>query len=246
MSAGEISRRLIQCAIQVNALRFGQFELKSARVAPYFFNAGAFDDGAALLELTELYAAGVQSFNLLAQCDCLFGPAYKGIPLVSGVAIALARDGHSLSYAFNRKAEKDHGEGGQLVGAPLTGKRVLIVDDVITAGTALNEAVTIITNAGGTPAAALLALDRMERGTTGDLSAVQEASARYGIPVRALATLDDLLTFARNDPACREHAPAVAAYRARYGVQVPAHLIESAVTWTAPAGLTVPDCGPGG
>ncbi len=217
-----ISAGLIRLALREGVLRFGEFTLKSQRVSPYFFNAGAFDNGTALLELTALYAAGVQCFNLLAQCDCLFGPAYKGIPLVAGVAIALAHAGHSLPYAFNRKTEKDHGEGGQLVGASLTGKRVLILDDVMTAGTALNEAVTIITNAGGTPAAALLALDRMERGTTDSLSAVQEASARYNIPIHALATLDDLLTFAQDDPACRTHAPAIADYRARYGVQAAA------------------------
>jgi orotate phosphoribosyltransferase len=218
----DYQQEFIRLALSRNALRFGEFTLKSGRVSPYFFNAGSFDDGASLAVLGRCYAAAIVRSEL--QFDMLFGPAYKGIPLVAVTAAALHADhGRNLPYAFNRKEAKDHGEGGSIVGRPLSG-RVLIVDDVITAGTAIRESIQIIRAAGAEPAGVALALDRQERGRDAagnDLpeSAVQEVRRLYGIPAFSILTLSDLIDMLR---AGSELLPASAlsameAYRARYG-----------------------------
>ncbi|WVH08841.1 MAG: Orotate phosphoribosyltransferase [Fluviibacter phosphoraccumulans EoVTN8] len=209
-----LSHDFIRFALDQNVLRFGEFKTKAGRLSPYFFNSGLFQDGAALAKLSEFYAGRLIEFGL--QFDMLFGPAYKGIPLVAAISVILAQHGHNFPYAFNRKEAKDHGEGGTIVGAPLKG-RVLIVDDVISAGTSVRESVELIRNQGATPVAVLIALDRMERGT-GGLSAVHEVSASYGIPVVAIANLADLLDFLKNNVDLASHRPAVAAYREQYGV----------------------------
>lgn len=212
----DYQKNFIQLALKRNVLSFGEFALKSGRVSPYFFNAGAFQSGSDLSQLGAFYAAALQHSGV--HPDVLFGPAYKGIPLVSAVSIALYRDqGHSLPYVFNRKEIKDHGEGGQLVGAPLVGE-TLIVDDVITAGTAIREVVDIIAQH---PTAkicgVLVALDRQERGQ-GELSAIQEIARDFGIPVFAIITLSDLITYIATNTQFQRHLPAVTAYRDQYGV----------------------------
>ena len=196
-----------------DVLRFGDFVTKAGRKTPYFFNAGLFNDGESLRRLGAFYAEALLASDMA--CDQLFGPAYKGIPLASATAIALAEKGHNLPWSFNRKEAKDHGEGGSVVGAPLKG-RVVIVDDVITAGTSVRESVELIRSHGASAAGVLIALDRMERGT-GTSSAVAEVRERYGIPVTAIATLDDVMAFlgARADLA--RWRDAVDAYRAQYG-----------------------------
>lgn len=196
-----------------DVLRFGDFVTKAGRRTPYFFNAGRFDDGESLRRLGGFYAKALLASDMA--CDQLFGPAYKGIPLASATAIALAEMGHNLPWSFNRKEAKDHGEGGSVVGAPLAGS-VVIVDDVITAGTSVRESVELIRSHGANPAGVLIALDRMERGT-GAQSAVAEVRERFGIPVTAIATLDDVMAFlaARSDLA--RWRGAVDAYRADYG-----------------------------
>jgi orotate phosphoribosyltransferase len=204
----------IEFAVAQNVLRFGEFKTKAGRLSPYFFNAGLFNDGAALDRLAQFYAKAIESSGLAI--DTLFGPAYKGIPLVAVTAVALARDGRNLPFSFNRKEAKDHGEGGVIVGAPLAG-RVLIIDDVISAGTSVRESVEIIRAAGATPCGVVIALDRMERGT-GALSAVQEVARDYGIPVIAVANLDDLMAFLQERPDFKQNATAVASYREEYGV----------------------------
>ncbi|MCK9539021.1 orotate phosphoribosyltransferase [Dokdonella sp.] len=208
-------REFLDLALARNALRFGEFTLKSGRVSPYFFNAGRFDTGAALATLARAYAATAVASGL--GFDMLFGPAYKGIVLAALTAAALAeRHGRDLPFAYNRKEAKDHGEGGVLVGAPLAG-RVLIVDDVITAGTAIRQSLALIRAAGATPAGVLIALDREERGQ-GARSATQELAADEGVPVVAIARLGDLLAYAAQRPELASHAERLAAYRARYGV----------------------------
>jgi orotate phosphoribosyltransferase len=206
-------QRFIELALSLGALRFGEFTLKSGRRSPYFFNAGAFNTGAALAALGGCYAETIVHSG--REFDMLFGPAYKGIPLVTATAIALAeREGHDVPYAFNRKEAKDHGEGGSIIGSPLSG-RVLIVDDVITAGTAIRESTELIRNAGATVAAVVLALDRQERGQ-GARSAVQELEAALGVQCVSIVTLSDLIeSLARcgND----ELLAAMREYRARYG-----------------------------
>ncbi|MFZ2265979.1 MAG: orotate phosphoribosyltransferase [Azonexus sp.] len=206
----------IEFAVGCKVLRFGEFKTKAGRLSPYFFNAGLFNDGNSLGRLAEFYAkaaeAGGVSFGML------FGPAYKGIPLVAAIAIALAGRGSNYPFAYNRKEAKDHGEGGSIVGAPLSG-RVLIVDDVISAGTSVRESVELIRAAGATPAGVLIALDRQERGQ-GDLSAVQEVQRDYGIPVIAVAGLNDLMAFLEHHPEFAAHRPAVTDYRKQYGVDV--------------------------
>ncbi len=206
----------LRLALEKNALAFGEFVTKAGRVSPYFFNSGRFDDGASFGALCGFYADTILASGLTF--DVLFGPAYKGIPLVTGVAMRLAERGCNRPFAFNRKEAKDHGEGGVLIGAPLTG-RVLIVDDVISAGTSVRESIALITAAGATPAGVVIALDRQERGQASERSAVQEVEATYGIPVLTVATLQDLLALLRDDPALAEHWPAVEAYRQRYGVE---------------------------
>jgi orotate phosphoribosyltransferase len=201
-------------ALAREVLRFGEFVTKAGRNTPYFFNAGLFNDGESLRRLGRFYAEALLAADL--GCDQLFGPAYKGITLVAATAIALAEKGHNLPFSFNRKEAKDHGEGGVVVGAPLTG-RVVIVDDVITAGTSVRESVELIRAHGANPVGVLIALDRMERGQ-GERSAVQEVRAMFGIPIVAIATLDDLMAYLADRPALAAHAGAVADYRARYGV----------------------------
>ena len=210
----DFRQEFIEFALAQNVLRFGEFKTKAGRLSPYFFNAGLFNDGAALDRLSQFYAKAIQASGIAI--DMLYGPAYKGIPLVSITALALARAGRNLPFAFNRKEAKDHGEGGNIIGTPLAG-RVLIIDDVISAGTSVRESVEIIREAGATPAGVVIALDRMERGT-GTLSAVQEVEQDYGIPVVAVATLADLLTFLGGRADLQANASAVAAYREEYGV----------------------------
>lgn len=207
-------RQLIELAIAVRALQFGEFTLKSGRRSPYFFNAGAFDTGAALARLGECYADALADSG--AAFDMLFGPAYKGIPLASATAIALAgRHGRDLPWAFNRKEAKDHGEGGDIVGAPLTG-RVMIVDDVISAGTAIRESLRTIRRSGATPAGVVIALDRQERGE-GDRSAVAEVEQEEGLPVVSIARLNDLVDWLAGQPGREAERDAMQAYRDRYG-----------------------------
>jgi orotate phosphoribosyltransferase len=208
------SQEFLAFSMAREVLRFGTFVTKSGRSSPYFFNAGLFNDGESLRRLGGFYASALLASGLA--CDQLFGPAYKGIPLAAAVAIALAEKGHNLPYSFNRKEAKDHGEGGRLVGAPLAG-RVVIVDDVITAGTSVRESVDVIRSQGATPAGVLIALDRMERGA-GDASAVQEVRERYGIPVIAIATLDDVMDFMAARPELAAQHAAVVAYRSEFGV----------------------------
>ncbi len=205
----------IRFALARGVLRFGEFVLKSGRKSPYFFNSGLFNTGAALHRLGGFYARALEDSGLAY--DMIFGPAYKGIPLVSALGIALDElAGRDVPYAFNRKEAKDHGEGGVIVGAPLSG-RVLIVDDVISAGTSVRESITIIRAAGAEPAGVLIALDRQERGQ-GTTSAIQEVEAEFGIPVVSIIKLEDLLRFLERDETLACHLPAVRAYRDRYGV----------------------------
>jgi len=205
----------IELCLRLGVLRFGEFKLKSGRLSPYFFNAGLFNTGEAIAAVGRAYADALAQSGLAF--DMLFGPAYKGIPLVTAAAAALAdRHARSLPFAFNRKEAKDHGEGGRLVGSPLAG-RVLIVDDVITAGTAIRESIEIIRTAGARPAGVLLALDRQERGAEGALSAVQEVGVQYGIPVVAILSLSDLIAHMRLVGGELELS-GMEVYRNRYGV----------------------------
>lgn len=218
----DFRHEFIRLALARNALRFGEFTLKSGRASPYFFNAGSFDDGASLAVLGRCYAGAIVQSAL--DFDMLFGPAYKGIPLATATAAALhSEHGRNLPYAFNRKEAKSHGEGGNIVGRPLAG-RVLIVDDVITAGTAIRESIELIRAAGATPAGVALALDRQERGRDAagnDLaeSAVQEVQRLYGIPCISILTLDGLIQTMRagDGQLLGGSLPAMEAYRARYG-----------------------------
>ena len=207
----DFQQQFIELAMQQEALRFGEFTLKSGRVSPYFFNAGLFHGGVALKVFGECYAAAIQNANL--EFDMLFGPAYKGIPLVSATSIALAARGHDYPYCFNRKEVKAHGEGGMLVGAPLAGK-VMLVDDVITAGTAFREAKDLIEASGAEVAGVVVALDRQERGL-GERSAIQEIQEDLKIPVVSIISLDDVVEFvAAMDP---ETVKKIEAYRAKFG-----------------------------
>jgi orotate phosphoribosyltransferase len=208
-------RDFIRFAIDRGVLRFGEFTLKSGRTSPYFFNAGLFNSGSALAQLGKFYAAAVVESGI--PFDVLFGPAYKGIPLAAATAVALA-DHHNLDlpWCFNRKEAKAHGEGGSLVGAPLTGN-VLIIDDVITAGTAIREVMQIIQAQGANAAGVLIALNRQERGN-GELSAIQEVERDFGIPVVSIVSLNQVLEFLADDAQLKQHLPAVEAYRAQYGI----------------------------
>ena len=205
----------IRFAVQQKVLCFGEFQTKAGRLSPYFFNAGLFNDGAALRNLSQFYAQAVLAAEL--PFDMLFGPAYKGIPLAAGTAIALAEQGRNVPYCYNRKEAKDHGEGGTTVGAALQG-RVLIIDDVISAGTSVRESIDLIRAAGAEPCGVVIALDRMERGL-GELSAVQEVQRNYGIPVVSIATLDDLLDYLQNEADMKQNLATVQSYRDRYGVK---------------------------
>lgn len=205
----------IRFAVAQKVLRFGEFQTKAGRLSPYFFNSGLFQDGAALRELCQFYAQAILASDV--PFDMLFGPAYKGIPLAAGTAIALAEQGRNVPYCFNRKEAKDHGEGGTTVGAKLHGK-VLIIDDVISAGTSVRESIELIRAAGATPCGVVIALDRKERGQ-GELSAVQEVQRDYGIPVVSIAALDDLLGYLQGQAELVQNLQAVQAYRDRYGVK---------------------------
>ena len=211
----------IRFALEAKVLSFGEFKTKAGRLSPYFFNAGGFDDGARLGALGRYYAKALQDSKL--PFDMLYGPAYKGITLAAATAIALADNGVNVPYAYNRKEAKDHGEGGVLVGAPVKG-RVVIIDDVISAGTSVRESVDLIKKAGAEPAAALIALDRMERSGTateiGDKSAVQAVEQEFGLPVISIANLTGLMSFltASSDSQLNHYLPAVKAYRDKYGI----------------------------
>ncbi|MBI3222003.1 MAG: orotate phosphoribosyltransferase [Nitrosomonadales bacterium] len=205
----------IRFAVQQKVLCFGEFQTKAGRLSPYFFNAGLFNDGASLRSLSQFYAQAILASGL--SFDMLFGPAYKGIPLGAGAAIALVEQGHNVPFCYNRKEAKDHGEGGTTVGAKLQGK-VLIIDDVISAGTSVRESIELIRAAGAQPCGVIIALDRMERGQ-GELSAVQEVKQSFGIPVIAIATLDDLLGYLQGDAGMVQNLTAVQSYRDRYGVK---------------------------
>jgi orotate phosphoribosyltransferase len=210
----DFRHEFIRFAVEQKVLRFGEFKTKAGRMSPYFFNAGLFDHGAALKKLAQFYAKAILASGL--SYDMLFGPAYKGIPLVAAAAIALDDWGRDVAYAFNRKEAKDHGEGGSVIGAPLKG-RVLIVDDVISAGTSVREAVELIRASGAEPCGVAIALDRQERGA-GTLSAAQEVRQTYTIPVISIATLDDLVGYLAADAALTPRLEAVRSYRERYGV----------------------------
>ena len=214
-----LRQQFIAFSVEAEVLKFGQFITKAGRQSPYFFNAGLFHDGATLGKLADFYAQTLLDSGL--EFDMLFGPAYKGITLASATAVALAAKGRNTSFAYNRKEAKDHGEGGTIVGAKLAGK-VVIIDDVISAGTSVRESVAMIRAAGAEPAAVLIALDRMERGgkdgVLSPLSAVQEVSQTYGIPVISIASLADLFGYLEADPSLAQHKDAVAAYRQQYGV----------------------------
>ncbi len=210
----DFSQEFIAFACQNGVLRFGEFTTKAGRLSPYFFNAGLFNNGAALGKLCDFYAQAIQASGIAF--DVLFGPAYKGIPLAAGTAIELARRGSNMPFAYNRKEAKDHGEGGTLVGAPLQGK-VLIIDDVISAGTSVRESIELIRSAGATPAGVVIALDRQERGQAA-LSAVQEVEQNYGIPVISVARLADLIAYLGGNAELQRNLVAVRAYREQYGV----------------------------
>lgn len=208
-------REFIRFAIERGVLRFGEFTLKSGRTSPYFFNAGLFNSGAALAQLGRFYAAAVVESGI--DFEVIFGPAYKGIPLAAATAISLAEHHQlDLPWCFNRKEAKDHGEGGTLVGSPLTG-RVLIIDDVITAGTAIREVMQIIQEQNAEAAGVLIALDRQERGQ-GELSAIQEVERDYRMPVISIVSLTQVLEYLADDAQLKQHLPAVQAYRERYGI----------------------------
>lgn len=210
----QISQEFIAFSIKKQVLKFGEFKTKAGRLSPYFFNAGLFNDGESLLKLGEFYANSIEKSGI--QFDMLFGPAYKGITLAASIAIAFAKNGHNFPYAYNRKEAKDHGEGGIIVGAPLRG-RVLIIDDVISAGTSVRESIDIIRQHGAEPCGVAIALDRQEKGLS-ELSAVQEVETLHHLPVCAIANLQDLLEFASNQQDMAQHLLNIQQYRQRYGV----------------------------
>ena len=210
----EFRREFVEFAIRTGVLRFGEFKTKAGRLSPYFFNAGLFSDGASLGALARYYAQAALASGIAF--DLIFGPAYKGITLAAATAIALAGMGRNVPFSYNRKEAKDHGEGGNIVGAPLAG-RVLIIDDVISAGTSVRESVAMIRSAQAMPAGVLIALDRQERGQ-GEMSATQEVNRQYGIPVTAIATLEDVLGTLRARAELEVHVAAIEAYRRQYGV----------------------------
>jgi orotate phosphoribosyltransferase len=227
-SPDPLAQAFVRFAVDAGVLKFGEFRTKAGRLSPYFFNAGLFDDGEKLGRLASFYARRLLAARTAGQIefDMLFGPAYKGITLVAAIAIEMARAGQNLPFAYNRKEAKDHGEGGVLVGAPVRG-RVLIVDDVISAGTSVNESIRLIRAAGALPAGVAIALDRQEQATEAGRdvpwSAVEHVRREHGLPVVAVATLSDLLDFlaGTGDAALHGHLQPVAAYRERYGVSRP-------------------------
>ena len=211
----EFRREFVRFALDTRVLLFGEFKTKAGRLSPYFFNAGLFNDGASLGRLGVFYAQALLAEG--ARFDMLFGPAYKGIPLAAATAIALAEAGRNVPFAFNRKEAKDHGEGGVVVGAALNGE-VMIVDDVISAGTSVRESVEIIRSAGATPSGVVIALDRQERGQE-SLSAAEEVKARYGIPVHAICRLEDVIDTLSELPDLAPHLQGVLEYRRSYGIR---------------------------
>ncbi len=217
-----LAQDFVKFSVETRVLRFGEFKTKAGRLSPYFFNAGLFDDGAKLVRLAEFYAGRLIASGLAF--DMIFGPAYKGIALAAAVSMELARRGRNVPYAYNRKEAKDHGEGGTLVGAPVAG-RVLIIDDVISAGTSVRESISMIRAAGATPCGVAIALDRQEKATDGhgdeaEWSAVQFVEQQLKLPVCSIATLNDLLQYldGHQDAGLSEHFARVSAYRQRYGV----------------------------
>ncbi len=211
----QYQKEFLDFAIEQQVLRFGEFTLKSGRKSPYFFNAGLFNNGEAISKLGKFYAAAMMNAKL--DFDILFGPAYKGIHLATTTAVALfEKHNRNVPWCFNRKEAKDHGEGGSIVGAPLEG-RVAIIDDVITAGTAIREVMAIIEQTDATPAAVVVAMDRQEKGQ-GELSAIQEVERDFNIPVLSIVSLANLLEYSENHPEIRRYAPEIKAYRDTYGV----------------------------
>ena len=212
----DYQREFIEFALQQEVIRFGEFTLKSGRKSPYFFNAGLFNTGEAMSKLGKFYARALVNSGI--EFDILFGPAYKGIPLATATAVALSEQhGRNVPWCFNRKEVKDHGEGGNIVGASLEG-RAIIVDDVISAGTAVREVMQIIEPSDAKPAAVMIALDRQEKGQ-GELSAIQEVERDFGIPVISIVKLKDLLTYVEGEEEFQQFAPAIRAYREQYGVE---------------------------
>ena len=212
----DLSQSFIAFAIQKQVLKFGEFTTKAGRKSPYFFNAGLFDDGESLLKLGEFYAQSIQKSGI--KFDMLFGPAYKGITLAAAIAIAFAKNGRNVPYTFNRKEAKDHGEGGTIVGAPLCG-RVLIIDDVISAGTSVRESIDLITKSGAIACGVAIALDRQEKGL-GEFSAVQEVQKNHLLPVCSIANLTDLLSYIEHQSDFVHFLQAIQQYRQQYGVNV--------------------------
>jgi orotate phosphoribosyltransferase len=211
-----LSQEFIAFSIKKQVLKFGEFKTKAGRLSPYFFNAGLFNDGESLLKLGEFYAETIKKSQI--EFDMLFGPAYKGITLAASIAIALAKNGHNVPYAYNRKEAKDHGEGGVIVGAPLQG-RVLIIDDVISAGTSVRESIDLITQNGANACGVAIALDRQEKGL-GELSAVQEVQTVHNLPVCSITNLNDLLTFVTKQQDMVQHLLSIQRYRQQFGVEV--------------------------
>ncbi|MDP1595419.1 MAG: orotate phosphoribosyltransferase [Methylotenera sp.] len=207
-------QEFIAFAVEKEVLRFGEFKTKAGRLSPYFFNAGLFNDGMSLMKLGEFYAEAIKNSGI--EFDMLFGPAYKGITLVASIAIAFAKNGHNYPYAYNRKEAKDHGEGGVIVGSPLKG-RVLIIDDVISAGTSVRESVELIAANGASACGVAIAIDRQEKGL-GELSAVQEVVKNNHIPVCAITNLNDLLHYLKSKQEMAQNLHAVEMYRQSYGV----------------------------
>ncbi len=213
-SSQNLSQAFIAFSIKKQVLKFGEFKTKAGRLSPYFFNAGLFNDGESLLKLGEFYAESIKKSQI--EFDMLFGPAYKGITLAASIAIALAKNGHNVPYAYNRKEVKDHGEGGVIVGAPLQG-RVLIIDDVISAGTSVRESIDLIAQHGAKACGVAIALDRQEKGL-GELSAVQEVQKLHHLPVCAIANLTDLLNFVSNQDDMAQHLLKIQQYQQLYGI----------------------------
>ncbi len=213
-TSAQVSLDFIAFAVQKEVLRFGEFKTKAGRISPYFFNAGLFNDGESLMRLGEFYAAAIANSGI--EFDMLFGPAYKGITLAASIAIAFAKNGRNVPYAYNRKEAKDHGEGGVIVGSPLKG-RVLIIDDVISAGTSVRESVALIAANGASACGVAIAIDRQEKGL-GELSAVQEVIRHNQLPVCAIANLSDLMTYLHGQQDMAANLLAVSAYRQQYGV----------------------------
>ena len=213
-TSAQVSLDFIAFAVQKEVLRFGEFKTKAGRISPYFFNAGLFNDGESLMKLGEFYATAIANSGI--EFDMLFGPAYKGITLAASIAIAFAKNGRNVPYAYNRKEAKDHGEGGVIVGSPLKG-RVLIIDDVISAGTSVRESVALIAANGASACGVAIAIDRQEKGL-GELSAVQEVIKHNQLPVCAIANLSDLMTYLHGQQDMVANLSAVSAYREQYGV----------------------------